>query len=1030
MNIWSEITRKQYHQNYEVIHEKMENARNYFVPFGREEDCFSDRTKSSKFILLNGSWEFAYFESYQALNGETMDSVWKNSKEILVPSCWQFVGYDRPEYVNYRYPIPFDPPYVPDDTPVGIYRKTIEVSNLSEEYFLNLEGVDSCFYLYVNENFAGYSQVSHNTSEFRITEYLHTGKNQIVIAVLKWCDGTYLECQDKWRLSGIFRDVYLLKRPKEKINNYKIHTSIDGKIVVELEGTPGIGGNIRISNQAIQIDGSHAGDTGEQQADWFLSSDGTCKLEFRIENPKLWNAEQPWLYQCQIEYANEKIGDYIGIRSVCVEKNHFLLNGKKIYLKGVNRHDFSAIHGAAVTTEEMWQDIVLMKKLNINAIRTSHYPNSPLFAQMCDKAGIYLLEEADIESHGSADASLCYQNSEGTQTDIRGIGMVVNMPEYANQLIDRVENMVIRDYNRPCVLIWSMGNESGYGPYMKAAGERVKELDQDRPIHYECVGLQYDQRETKDVFSLVSRMYPSFQWMKDYAGTEGKKRPLLLCEYSHAMGNGPGDLEDYWKLIYSDDCFVGGFVWEWADHGIEIGEENGKKKYAYGGDFGETVHDGNFCIDGMVYPDRSIGSSALEVKNVYRPLRIKQISAKAGIYQFKNTYGFTSISKKFVLEYILEEFGIEVARGKVELELEAGESKLVTIKELANRQGESLYVRFELRNQNDSWIQKKETIIGMEQFAVCKTKCYCDKKGRIENKGLQENQRFIKVDENKEIVVQGRNFEYAVNRSTGLFSSIKWNNKEYLMEPMYYETFRAPTDNDMRVKERWYHFYLDRLKPKKYETTVNRVQYAGQEGVKIISRLSLGYAVYPPAFRIQTEITVMDDGKVQIDLHVETPEIRCALPRFGIHFALSSCFRQVTYYGYGPQDSYVDKKQSCYLSLFQSELSDLFEDYIVPQENGSHDSCEYVAISDGKNKIEISSRQAFSFQALEYTTMELAKKTHNTQLAKSGNTELTIDYRQNGIGSESCCTNLQSKYQFIERQFEVSWNLNFFDAGK
>ncbi len=587
-DLFQEMTKIRYHETFDLCHINTAVPRNYYVPFAPDEDAFADREHSSRFQLLSGVWDFCYLESCEKLKELSEENLWVAERRIQVPGNWQLQGYDKPQYVNSRYPIPFDPPYVPDDTPVGIYRRNFSLKlKTGREYLLNLEGVDSCFYLYVNDSFVGYSQVSHNMSEFDLTPFLSDGDNTIIIAVLKWCSGTYLECQDKWRLSGIFRDVYLLERPKDRVISYHVHTDLNedytkARVRVELNGTPGLTGEVTFDRSAGMFDWSdrtgtsleHAGEAGTcvDRVSFCLNEEGKGEISFLCENPLLWSAEQPNLYDMLIGTREEIIAEKVGIRSVCVKKNRFLVNGRPVHLKGVNRHDFSATNGAAVTREEMWNDLCLMKQLNINAVRTSHYPNAPEFVQMCDRLGIYLLEEADIETHGSSSASLCYADPEGIRTGKQGMAMVVSMPEFKEQLKDRVRGMILRDFNRPSILIWSLGNEAGYSQYMKAAGEEARRLDPDRVLHYESTRWQYDRKETEDIFPICSRMYPSLEWMEDYAGSEGQRRPMVLCEYSHAMGNGPGDLEDYWKIIYGHDCFMGGFVWEWADHGILTGE--------------------------------------------------------------------------------------------------------------------------------------------------------------------------------------------------------------------------------------------------------------------------------------------------------------------------------------------------------------------------------------------------------------------------------------------------------------------------
>lgn len=1013
-----EIYQCRYHENFETIHINMEKPRNYYVPFGTEEDVFSDRERSSKFLLLNGEWKFSYYNSCQELEELEKNGEGTKTASITVPGCWQLQGYDRAQYVNYRYPIPFDPPYVPDDTPVGVYEREFVIHSLdNRDYFINFEGVDSCFYLYVNNRFVGYSQVSHNTSEFKLTDYLTEGVNHITAAVLKWCDGTYLECQDKWRLSGIFRDVYLLERPKQRVNSFQIHTSIQeasAGITLQLRGAPGLKGTLIFADQDNVI---------RTEIQWKLSRDGRKEVTVQCENPILWNAEKPYLYRITLKTDEEAIGEKIGLRRVCVEGNRFLLNGQPIRLKGVNRHDFSPERGAAVTKEEIWNDLVLMKKLNINAVRTSHYPNSPLMAQMCDELGIYLIEEADIETHGSVDASLCYKDDMDTKTDLDGMGMVVAMPEYAGQLMDRIETMICRDYNRSSVLIWSLGNESGYSSYLRNAGKRAMELDPDRLVHYESIEPQYQRKETEDIFPIRSRMYPSFQWMKDYGETEGLRRPLVLCEYSHAMGNGPGDLEDYWEIIYSRECFMGAFVWEWAEHGIYTGKgENGRNIYCYGGDFGEDVHDGRYCMDGMVAPDRSLRSGSMEVKNVYRPVRVRRINQEQQLFEFWNTLGFTECSELLECEYILEEFGREISRKKLELRLEPGQKKVIALPELENPEGESLYIRFEFRYKEETVYSQKGELAGFEQFCLKKSANYRQIAERRQSADTDKPLKVLEVTESgKYIRVTGQDFRYTISRQTGLFDSMIWKGRNILEKPMNYETCRAPIDNDMGRTERWNKFYLDRLVPKHYATRIEKHIRKGKSCLETETRLSLGYAVYPPVCRMTVLNRIFEDGIFEIEMHVDMTDLRCAMPRFGIHFSLPKDFTKVQYYGYGPYESYIDKHQADYKSLFTDTVSNLFTDYSVPQETGSHYDCEYAALSNGEITLEMTGTPAFSFQALEYTTKELTEKRHNAELEKSGYTELYLDYRQNGIGSESCCTSLKAEYEFKERKFDFCW---------
>ncbi|MCD8379242.1 MAG: DUF4981 domain-containing protein [Lachnospiraceae bacterium] len=1066
--LFQEMTTIRYHETFDCCHIGAMAPRNYYIPFAPGEGAFENREASSRFQLLSGVWNFRYLKSYQELEELTEKELWAGKGQIKVPGCWQLSGYDKPQYVNSRYVIPFDPPFVPDDTPAGIYRRTFSLCmEADRDYLLTLEGVDSCFYLYVNGSFVGYSQVSHNMSEFDLTPYLQDGENTIVIAVLKWCSGTYLECQDKWRLSGIFRDVYLLIRPKERIRFYHIHTDLNEDFTkacvrVELDGTPGLTGEVSFDRKAWicgvpgmddmsseytnGTDRNCAGANGvnARKADestactdrvsFRLNEEGRGEVTFLCEDPLLWSAEQPNLYDMLIGTPQEIIGEKVGIRSVCVKQNRFLLNGKNVRFKGVNRHDFSAENGAAVTREEMWNDLCLMKKLNINAVRTSHYPNAPEFPAMCDRIGIYLLEEADIESHGSSSASLCYSDPEGIRTGKQGMAMVVSMPEFKEQLKDRVRGMILRDFNRPSILIWSLGNEAGYSRYVKEAGEEAMRLDPDRPLHYESVRWQYDRAEVEDIFPMCSKMYPTFEWMEDYIGSEGLRRPLVLCEYSHAMGNGPGDLEDYWKIIYSDDCFMGGFVWEWADHGLCTGhtKEHGPT-YAYGGDFGEDIHDGNFCIDAMVGPKREVNPSSLEVKSVYRPVRVRCISAAQGVYEFYNTMDFTELSSVLRCTYTVEEFGKSVAKGEVDITLLPGQKRLVTLPQLADAEGKSLYVTFAFIYRQDNGVHKEGDCAGFEQICLKKTALFGERCQSViwntetktrkisEQASTQPAQNLTVTESAKHVTVERDGFTYVISRRSGLPESMTVVGKKLLNAPVTYETFRAPTDNDKRRRGRWEMLHLDRLVPKCYGSEV----VPGEDGgIRVETDLALGYAVLPQIFHLKTTVTILADGSLKIGIRVHVTDIRCALPRFGLHFSLPDDFQKAVYYGYGPGESYIDKRQASRKSLFYADTEDLFTDYIVPQENGSHYDCEYVALSDHTRQLHVTGSPAFSFQVLPYTTQELYLKRHKEELVRSGNTELYLDYRQNGIGSESCSSGpMKAAYEFSERDFEAEWSI-------
>lgn len=1042
------LFKEKYHENLETLHINTEKNRNYFIPFKSGQNPFGDREESECIEWLNGEWKFRYYECPLDIEEDLFERMEdEGNANLPVPANWQFHGYGKPAYVNTRYNMPFDPPYVPTQNPVGVYQRTIEVGEVQElkklEYYLNFEGVDSCFYLYINQQFVGYSQVSHMTSEFNITPYLKGEKNTITVIVLKWCDGTYLECQDKWRLSGIIRDVYLMKRPKKHIRSYRIESILNedysrAEVKIEIEGSRGqsIEGTIilfdadkRIIEKQIFLCES----TGDKE--------NKTEICFKIPKPQLWQAEKPYLYHLIIEAERECIGEQIGIRECKIKDNVFLLNGKPIKLKGVNRHDFSPYTGAVVSKEEMLKDLKLMKQLNVNAIRTSHYPNSPIFLQLCDQLGFYLIDEADIEAHGSIHGYELY--TDGIR-DTRGMAAIVSMKAFRKALFDRVERMVARDFNRPCVIFWSLGNESGYSKHMRDICTWLKEEDPSRIVHYESVHYQLPsiQPQVEDNFEIVSRMYPSLEEMRKFAEDEGKKRPYVLCEYSHAMGNSPGDLEDYWKLIYSNQCFMGGFVWEWADHGIYLGKDGtGRSKFAYGGDFGESIHDHNFCIDGLVTPDRKIKPGALEMKQVYRPIRVKMADLEEGKYRFINTLSFTSLQEQLVCYYEVTEKGKQILCKKLEIQLEPGEEKQVTIPELAHLSENDVYVRFifvnksipineytsyrerESRKGIEEAARQLEQEFGFEQFKITSSLDEPKEESKEQIKTqLEKGIERLKVDQTRRsIIISGNDFVYTIDKVTCLFEKIQIKGKDYLVGDMNYCIYRACIDNDIKVRERWDELQLGEVKPKGYVFKVSEAE----DEVKISVHLGLGAQVYSMICDIHQEITITTCGEINIHAQVEVGDIRCPLPRFGIHFSLPPTFSKVRYYGYGPNENYIDKKEASYKGIFEDCIEDMFVDYIMPQENGSHRGCNWIEITSENKKVFIQGKNPVSFQASSYTVEELSRATHNYELEPSGMTEVYLDYKQNGIGSESCCTTLADEYQFNEKNFEFGFKLAF-----
>ena len=979
-----------YHENPEALHIGTLKPHSYFIPFGKSQNPFESRYNSEYMELLDGEWNFTYYESIIDMPDDFISL--KSGKTIPVPANWQLHGYDRPQYTNVCYPITYDPPYVPDDIPVGVYSRSYAYTPDGLRKILTFEGVDSCLYLYINGGFAGYSQVSHMTSEFDVTDMLREGENEITVAVLKWCDGTYLEDQDKFRLSGIFRDVYVMSRPKKRLEDYHIRTilSDDMKSAV-LEFIPyGADTIITLSDM-------------EGNVVYSCEIDDGTKLEIPVENPRLWSAETPYLYNLVIETDTEIIGEKVGFRKICVENGVVKINGRAVKFRGVNRHDSYPDTGYYATVEQMKKDLELMKMHNINGIRTSHYPNSPVFYQLCDEYGFYVIDETDLEMHGCVEV---YNNFKW-ENGYDGIALLASDERFRKAIIDRAKLMAARDLNRPCVVFWSLGNESGYGTNLRAAAEYLKTIDPTRLVHYESTHKLDDTSD--DVLDVVSKMYASIEDMQKFLEDENEKRPFIQCEYCHAMGNGPGDLEDYHNAFHSHERFCGGFVWEWCDHGFSLGKTaDGKEKYGYGGDFGERHNDGNFCMDGLVYPDRRPHTGLLELKQVYRPVRVEKGDADDK-FVIRNLLNFVNAGDILDGRFEITCDGGVYAEGSFDFSAEPMGKTEITIPAAAEGYGKTAYIRFIFTARQDTLWCGKGYEICFDQLMLRKAEKMPEAASDVKVT-YSEEPLLIKIN-------AGKN-EYAFSKRTASFVSIRANGTELLTKPMEFNFFRAPTDNDV-MKGDWYRAHLNDYIVKVYSTDVK----AAENGVEIAVKQSFGWSIYQPFAVMDVTYTISGNG-ICVKCSTDTSNKVTFLPRFGLRLFVPKSFDRVEYFGYGPYESYIDKHRASYIGNFSANISEMHEDYTRPQENSSHYGCEYMTLTDGNVKIRFEAGEDFSFNASEYTEEELAGKRHNFELEKCPDNVICIDYRMAGVGSNSCGPELAEKYRLplhgLTAQFRIS----------
>jgi len=1007
-----------FYEDLNVMHDKTMPARTYYIPASvRMNDLVEHRERSDRFQLLNGEWKFQYYNSIYDVTESFYEKGYDVSgfDQVTVPGVWQMDGYDTHQYTNIRYPFPFDPPYVPQDIPCGAYVHNFEYhrEKKASKAFLNFEGVDSCFYVWVNGAYAGYSQVPHATSEFDVTDLLNEGENTLAVLVLKWCDGSYLEDQDKFRMSGIFRDVYLLKRPEKTIRDYYITTDVEkDRVVVKLD-----------MHFAEPVETKV---TIEDKYGAVVARGGTAEngvLELTVLNPVLWNAENPYLYQVILTMPDEVIVDRIGFRTIEIKDKVVYFNGEKIKFRGVNRHDSDPETGFVISIQQIKKDLMLMKQHNFNAIRSSHYPNAPYFYQMCDEYGFMVIDEADIEAHGPF---MLYRKEDTDQNRFhRWNEKIADDPAWEKAIVDRVQLMVQRDKNRPSIVMWSMGNESAYGCNFEKALAWTKKFDPDRITQYESARYRnYDITYDYDNLDLYSRMYPSLQEIEDYLKNDGSK-PFLLVEYCHSMGNGPGDFEDYFQMIHKDDRMCGGFVWEWCDHAIAHGTaENGKTRYYYGGDHGETIHDGNFCMDGLVYPDRTPHTGLLEYKNVYRPVRIVSYDQENGQMVLHNYMDFDDLKDYVDIFYEMTQDGLTVEKGKLANVVASPHSDAEVELKLQVPNTGKIYLKLIYRLKKEMPLLERGYELGFDEMKLANE----DDRNRQAVKWLEQEKVIgtIAVKENdKQLVLQAKDFTYVLDKRTGLFEDMQFAGRSYINHPMELNIWRAPTDNDMYIKLEWEKAHYDAAYTRAYRIEVLQ----NKHGVLIMEHLAVVADTVQKILDVEMTWKINEDGKIEAVIEAVKDKEFPDLPRFGIRMFLNKKMDEITYFGMGPQESYRDKHQASCHGLFRSKVAQMHEDYIRPQENGSHYDCDYVELTNGQCGIAAVSKNPFSFNASVYTQEELERVSHNYELKESDSTVFCMDYAMNGIGSNSCGPDVMDKYRFDEEAFQFQFELIPFVKG-
>lgn len=1021
-------------ENHKQLHRNRLPARCAFIPFEDEALALTyDRTRSPAFRLLNGVWKFHYAptpaHAPADFHEETFDA--RHWDDLPVPSCWQMHGYGKPHYSNVVYPFPVVPPLVPTENPTGSYRRTFVLPRewQGRRITLHFEGVDSAFHVWVNGKEVGFSKGSRIPAQFDITDFVRAGSNVLAVRVYQWSDGSYLEDQDMWWLSGIFRDVYLTAAPQTHIYDYSVRTLLDEhyadadlQVGLRIHHAGASAASARVELKLLDaerrpVDGAAAA------AAIALRAGEQARTEFSlpVTNPRKWSAEDPYLYHLLIRLTDENgqtlqaVASRVGFRSVELKDGNLLVNGVPVMFKGVNRHDHHPDLGRTVPLDWMRKDVLLMKRHNINAVRTSHYPNDPRFYDLCDEYGLYVIDEADLECHG-------FHRTERPNR-------LSDDPDWQEAYLDRLERMVERDKNHPSVILWSLGNESFYGRNHAAMYKWAKEHDPTRLVHYE------GDREaaTADVFS---SMYTPVEQMNELGRRDDLGKPHIMCEYAHAMGNGPGGLKEYWDTFYAHKRLQGGFVWEWVDHGIRQQTPDGKTYFAYGGDFGDHPNDAHFVIDGLVNPDRVPSPGLLELKKALEPVLVEAVDLAAGRIKVTNRYDFQT------LDHLAFAWNVS-ANGKV---LQSGRLDLRGIAPGASQEIAIAYALPHLPEPGaDYWLNVSFLLAADTSWAeagheVAWAQFELPHKGeRAAHASEAAAADPVLVTENGAMLeVRGNDFEVAFDRTYGLIVSWKHAGTELLREGPRLDLWRAPTDNDLRPLGDWRTSIANDNRAtviwKNYglhwlQHRVMDVGWAARDqgtAVAITCRVRVAPPILDWAVDCLYTYTIAGNGDIAIEVKgtVEGPGPE-TFPRIGLRMALPNDFDQAVWYGRGPGESYSDTKLAGRFGVYRKTVGELFTDYIVPQENGNRADTRWLALTNAHgNGLRAVGMPQFDFTARRFTSEDLEKAQHTCELKERDRIYLHLDLAQNGIGSASCGPDVLSQYRLKAEDFRFRVRLS------
>jgi beta-galactosidase/beta-glucuronidase len=991
------------------------------------------REQSPYFQNLNGDWQFHYVANPDAVPAAfyANDLHSLSWDPIRVPGNWTMQGYDKPIYTNVKMPIPPDPPWVPqDDNPTGLYRQTFTVPDIWQErqVFICFEGVESAFYLWVNGRFVGYSQGSRTPAEFDLTSFVQPGENQLAAMVIRWSDGSYLEDQDHWWMAGIYRDVYLYSLPQVSIHNYFVHTKLDEnyrdailEVAVELEAfNAPWPADYFVEMQLFD----------EQEKPLFeapvkhtfqaaVSEPPIITLHQAIDNPYKWSAETPYLYILLLSLHNpegellQMLSCKIGFRQVQIKGRELLVNGKAVLFKGVNRHEHDDRHGKTVDEASMIADIKLMKQFNFNAVRNSHYPTHPRWYKLCDEYGLYVIDEANIEAHALYDR-LCSD------------------PQWTHAFLERGQRMVQRAKNHACIIIWSLGNESGYGPNHDGLAGWIRGADPTRPLHYEGAISRSHGQDWHDgarVTDVVCPMYPQVSEIEAYGADQSGERPLIMCEYAHSMGNSTGNLKEYWQAIRKYHGLQGGFIWDWVDQGLLKSDDQGNSYWAYGGDFGDTINDANFCINGLIWPDRTPHPAMYEAKKIFQPVAIEAVDLLAGQVEISNEQDFQGMDG-LVGRWELAIDGRVVQDGALPpLNIPPGGSQVIALPlqepHLQRGQESFLNIRFTLAEEA-AWADVGHEI-AWEQISLPYRAAAVSPRPLDQVPALQLAQNDSKA------TISGPDFSIEFDKENGSLTRWAFNGTSLLSTGPSLTTWRAPTDNDGlklaadrpgQVLDFWLQAGLDQLS---CASEIAAIDQPAPQVVHLRVRSISGSAAHPQALIHETTYSIYGDGEILLENRLQAEANLPVLPRVGLVMTLPPGFEQLTWFGRGPHENYPDRQEGAAVGLYNSTVDEQYVPYIMPQDNGNKTDVRWLALTNEKGVgLLAAGLEPLAFSATHFTDADLFAARHTHELQRREEVILHLDAQQMGLGGASCGPSTLAPYLIMPGSFSFSVRLRPF----